>query len=97
MKERGRGRPFFPTKFRPKKSQKRKQIVLRLSEKIAFDLREQFIGRKMKVLIENSEGEGSVGHTENFLKVFLPTYFPPHTIVEATCIANSAEGLVGTC
>lgn len=96
--ERARTRAaLFPNKVPPQEIQKRKQIVLRLSEKIAYDLREQFVGRKMNVLIENSEGEGSVGHTENFIKVFLPTYFPPHTIVEATCIANGAEGLVGTC
>ncbi len=96
--ERARTRAaLFPNKVPGLEIQTRKQRVLRLSEKIAFDLRSQYVGRTMKVLIENTEGEGSVGHTENFLKVFIPQIFPPHTLVDVHCLSNSAEGLIGTC
>ena len=43
----------------------RKQKVLHLAEKYAFQLRQEYVGKVMKVLFE-SDG---TGHTENFLPV----------------------------
>jgi threonylcarbamoyladenosine tRNA methylthiotransferase MtaB len=71
----------------------RKQIVLRESEKLAFELREAYVGKKMKVLIED-EKEG-FGHTENFLPVVCQFPVKRNTIVEVECIQNTPEGLIG--
>lgn len=70
----------------------RKQKVLRLSEKIAYDLRKQYVGRKMKVLIE----EEQKGHTENFLEVLLPnTELSSNEIVTCEMVENTPQGLIG--
>lgn len=70
----------------------RKQQVLRLSEKIAHDLRQQYIGREMDVLIEGDQR----GHTENFLEVLLPDCeIEPNTIVRCKLVENTPEGLIG--
>ena len=71
----------------------RKQIVLRESEKQAYALRESYVGKKMKVLIED-EKEG-FGHTENFLPVVCQFPVKRNTIVEVECIKNTPEGLIG--
>ncbi len=71
----------------------RRQIVLRESEKLAFELREAYVGKKMKVLIED-EKEG-FGHTENFLPVVCQFPVKRNTIVEVECIKNTPEGLSG--
>jgi threonylcarbamoyladenosine tRNA methylthiotransferase MtaB len=71
----------------------RRQIVLRESEKQAFELRESYVGKKMKVLIED-EKEG-FGHTENFLPVICQFPVKRNTIVEVECIKNLPKGLVG--
>src|SRR5690606_2576482 len=44
---------LMPNKIPVELIKDRKQQVLRLSEQMAFELREQFIGREMVVLIEN--------------------------------------------
>lgn len=68
---------------------RRKQEVMRLSEQVAFELREQFVGRTMKVLME---GNG-IGHTENFLPVLLPGR-KANEIVEVKLKENTPEGFL---
>jgi threonylcarbamoyladenosine tRNA methylthiotransferase MtaB len=78
---------------------RRKQEVLRLSEKLAYELRAQFVGRTMSVLLENKESSdmGMIsGHTSNFLNVLLPSFdLEPNTIVDVKLIANTERGLIG--
>lgn len=70
----------------------RKQKVLRLSETVAFDLRQQYVGRNMEVLIE----EHQRGHTANFLEVVLPdAKFSSNTIVTCEMVDNTPQGLIG--
>jgi threonylcarbamoyladenosine tRNA methylthiotransferase MtaB len=70
----------------------RKQQVLRLSEKIAYDLRQQYVGREMDVLIEGNQR----GHTENFLEVLLSdSTLEPNRIVRCKLAENTPEGLIG--
>ncbi len=93
---------LFPHQIPSEIMQIRKQEVLRLSEQSAFSLRQKFIGKKMSVLIEDLKSHlpGYVaGHTENFLKVFVPKEgLRPHDIVDVLCEDNLAEGLKGvTC
>lgn len=83
---------LYPNSVDPKVILERKQKVLRLSEKIAYDLREKYVGRKMDVLIEADQK----GHTENFLEVSVPdTQVKANAIVSCQLIANSPEGLIG--
>lgn len=83
---------LMPDKISDALKRQRKQEVLRLSEKHAFALREDYVGRRMTILTENKEG----GHTDNFLRVLLEgENLPPNTLVEVDLAANSPEGLVG--
>lgn len=72
----------------------RKQTVLRESEKRAFEMREKYVGKKMKVLIEDEKE--CFGHTDNFLPVFCSSPVQRNTIVEVECFKNTPEGLVGS-
>ncbi len=82
---------LYPNQISREVIQERKQRVLRESEKLAFEMRQPYVGKKMKVLIE---GE-SRGHTDNFLPVICLTPVEKNTIVEVECIENRPEGLVG--
>ncbi len=72
----------------------RKQTVLRESEKRAFEMREKYVGKKVKVLIEDEKE--CFGHTDNFLPVFCSSPVQRNTIVEVECFKNTPEGLVGS-
>ncbi len=76
---------------------KRKQELLRLAEKTGFQLREQFVGRTMSVLLENEEKEGAIsGHTANFLRVSIPkSTHLPNQIVQVELLSNGPDGLTG--
>ncbi len=77
----------------------RKQQLLRIAERKAFDLREGFVGRKMRMLTESTDENGRTsGHTDNFLPVLLQGgALPSNEIVEVSLVANSPEGLIGEC
>jgi threonylcarbamoyladenosine tRNA methylthiotransferase MtaB len=79
----------------------RKQEVLRLAEQFSFELRNQFINRRMLVLTEKRE-EGKkneiAGHTANFLPVLVQSEaLEANQLIEVDLIANSPMGLVGRC
>nr|NGY95538.1 Threonylcarbamoyladenosine tRNA methylthiotransferase MtaB [Neochlamydia sp. AcF84] len=98
--ERARTRAaLMPNKIPQEIIKKRKHEVLRTAEQIGFELREQFIGRRMKILTENidpSRPEEICGHTENFLMVWVPrSNHAPNEILEVELIANTPDGLIG--
>lgn len=67
----------------------RKGRVLHLAEEGAFKLRQRFIGRKMKVLVENNQQ----GHTENFLPVMIPEALgKKNDIIEVSLRENTPLG-----
>lgn len=73
----------------------RKQVLMRLAEKHAFELREKYVGRTMSVLTERRDG-GVSGHTENFLQVMLPDVdLEPNTLIDVELVENGPRGLVG--
>ncbi|MFZ0564974.1 MAG: tRNA (N(6)-L-threonylcarbamoyladenosine(37)-C(2))-methylthiotransferase MtaB [Chlamydiales bacterium] len=75
---------------------RRKQELLDLSDAVAFDLREQYVGKEATVLIENSRENFLYGHTDNFLKVTIPKkHFRPNELVKVQLNKNTLEGLVG--
>lgn len=47
----------------------RRDELIQIAEKSAYELRQSFLGRTMEVLLEHGEGESLTGHTENFLTI----------------------------
>ena len=80
---------LYPNRVPSEVIHRRKQEVMRLSEQVAFQLRERFVGRRMPVLME----EGNRGHTANFLPVLVEA--PPRQMVTVELIENTPEGLRG--
>lgn len=78
--------------------QERKERVLRLAEKVAFELRNEFLGRIFPVLIEGKEDDGEylTGHTPNFLPVLVPKHgIAQNNIVNVKLIQNTPKGCIG--
>lgn len=80
--------------------QRRKQIVLRLSEELSFSLREKYLGKEREVLLEKDDSSLSeyiTGHTDNFLPVLIRKQegLSSNQIVKVRFVANEPEGLVG--
>jgi len=84
---------LYPNKVPPAVIGARKEIVLRESEKGAFLLREGFVGKTLRVLIEDEET--CFGHAENFLPVYVTRSLPRNTVVNVECFENRPDGLVG--
>lgn len=99
--ERARTRAaLMPNKVPPEVIKARKQEVIRLSEQIAYELREQYIGREMTILTESVDkgrpGDIS-GHTDNFLMVWVPNAgYQPNQLLKVKLISNTPDGLIGT-
>ncbi len=86
---------LYPNKVHPDMIRKRKQEVLAVAEQVAYDLRQDYVGRRMSVLTENG-GDSITGHTSNFLQVLLPgIVIPQNTLVEVELIENTPQGLIG--
>ena len=82
---------LFDGKLPPDIIKTRKSRLLNLAEEIAFDLRNHFLGRKMKVLVENNQQ----GHTENFLPVIIPeTLGKKNDIIEVSLRENTPLGFI---
>lgn len=87
---------LYPNKVPSDVIRRRKQELLRLAEKTSFELRQQFVGRRMEVLLENHEDGRLCGHTPNFLRVWVNHgSFKPNDIVEVKLVANEPDGLIG--
>ena len=88
---------LYPNQWSAEVIRERKQKVLRAAEQTAYLLREQFVGRRMPVLLEGEEEKGWLsGHTENFLRVSVPAKgFCANEIVECELIENTPNGLIG--
>ncbi len=88
---------LYPNQVAPSIIKERKQKLLRLAEKSAFQLRNKFVGRKMSVLLENETKPGFLsGHTANFLRVWVPTgVYKPNDLIDVQLVANEPDGLLG--
>lgn len=93
----------MPNQVKSEELKKRKQQLLQAAERAAYRLREKFIGRKMTLLLEGKQqGELTddiqlMGHTANFLPVWLPSspHLHANDIVEVELLGNQAHGLIG--
>lgn len=78
--------------------QLRKEKVLRLSEKSSYELREQFVGKTMSVLLEAEDDDGMhiSGHTDNFLLVKIKKdHHRQNDLVDVYLKENSPSCLLG--
>lgn len=86
---------LYPNQVAHDVIQERKQRVLRLAEKHAFELRQSYLGKKGWVLLEG-EGERLSGHTDNFLSVLVESKeFKANDLIQVEFIANEPGGLLG--
>lgn len=89
----------FTDNVPPKEKERRRQEVMRLSEKVGHELREQYVGREMKVLLESPESPDRKkfrGHTENFLEVIVEgDNLESNQIVTVKLDENTPRGLIG--
>lgn len=53
----------------PEVKKKRSKKVIELSEEIRKEYNENYIGKKVEVLVEEKEGEEYKGHTKNYICV----------------------------
>ncbi len=60
----------------------RVQKLLDLSKKLENAYEEQFIGKRVEVLIEEAQDNISIGHTSNYLKVIIPKKLKRNDIYE---------------
>lgn len=90
---------LMPNKVPQEIIRERKQEVLRLSEQIAYDLRNEYIGRRMMVLTESvdkNHPDEISGHTENFLAVRIQSKtLTSNELVEVDLVENTPSGLIG--
>lgn len=90
---------LMPNKVPQEVIKARKQEVLRLAEQLSFDLRNQFIHRRMRVLTESRDEHHPheiAGHTENFLPVRVQdARVESNQIIEVELTANTPSGLIG--
>lgn len=90
---------LMPNKVSQNIMKERKQAVLRLTEQLAFELRNTYLNRRMRVLTEsideNHPGE-IAGHTDNFLPVRVQgDAFSANQLIEVEMVANTPSGLIG--
>jgi threonylcarbamoyladenosine tRNA methylthiotransferase MtaB len=90
---------LYPNKISHAVIQERKQMVLRHAEKIAFELREKYVGRKMKVLLEAEDSAHPgylTGHTDNFLPVLVPSRgLKSNDLIDVELVSNGPDALIG--
>jgi threonylcarbamoyladenosine tRNA methylthiotransferase MtaB len=88
---------LYPNQVSVDVMKQRKTQLQHLAERTAFDLREQFLGKRMHVLLEGEEEAGFLsGHTENFLKVSLPAEgIRPNELIACELIENTPIGFIG--
>lgn len=90
---------LMPNKVPQDVMKTRKQEVLRTAEQIAFELRENFIGRNLSVLTEspdNDHPDTIIGHSANFLPVLIENCnLTANELVDVEILRNSPKGLIG--
>lgn len=86
----------FTDHLSPELINERKNIVMRLSEQYAFDLRKNYLGQVYTVLTEESSDGVSHGYTPHFLKVVIPSQkLSANQMIKVKIIDNRPEGLIG--
>ena len=87
----------MPNKVPQEVIAERKAKLLEVANQNAFSLREDLVGQEFSVLLETEERPGYLmGHTENFLPVFVPKKdLRPNTLIKVKIAGNNPEGFIG--
>ena len=87
----------MPNKVSREVIAERKTKLLEVANQNAFSLREDLLGQEFSVLLETEERPGYLmGHTENFLPVFVPKKdLRPNTLIKVKIAGNNPEGFIG--
>lgn len=87
----------MPDKVPPDVMRRRKGEIMRLSEQVAFELRNRFVGRTMAILTETNEQGQLTGHSDNFLMAIVPNSgnYNSNTLLEVVFTENTPAGLIG--
>lgn len=90
----------MPNKVPQELIKARKQEVMRLSEQVAYELRQQYVGREMMILTESGDKSrpGEIGgHTANFLMVWVKDAgYQPNQLLKVKLTSNAPDGLCGS-
>lgn len=90
---------LMPNKVPTNVIKERKQQILRLAEQMTYDLRQEYVGRRVLVLTESldaSRPDEIPGHTANFLNVWVQGLdLRPNELIEVDLIENTPHGLIG--
>lgn len=88
---------LYPNQVSQEVISKRKKRLLQVSEQIAFELRQQYVGKEALLLTEDFQGDTLCGHTDNFLKVFIPRGegYRPNQLHKVFLQENTSNGLIG--
>lgn len=75
----------------------RKKRLLQVTEKKAFDLRQKYLGQKVKVLLEEKQDEKYIfGHSDNFLPIkVINENFSKNDLIEVVLFENTNNNLIG--
>ena len=76
-----------------KKERARKLIEIDNDLQLQFN--KQFIGKTVNVLVEETKAGKSIGHTENFLKVYINDVVESNTFVDVEIISADIESVTG--
>ena len=61
----------FENQVLPEIKEKRSKILLELSDKLQKEINESYVGKKVKVLVEERQGDVYKGHTANYIQVIM--------------------------
>jgi threonylcarbamoyladenosine tRNA methylthiotransferase MtaB len=89
---------LFPNKVPKDVMQQRKQTILTVAEEVGYELRNQYLNRRMTILTENLDHHSGkiAGHTDNFLNVLVESEgLAPNELVTVDLVENTAVGLIG--
>ena len=73
--------------------EQRSRAAIAVAAEMSADFRRALIGTRQAVLVEGMEGEFSVGHAPNYVKVYIPGQYPRNEIQTVTVTALHQDGV----
>ncbi len=61
----------FENQVLPEIKEKRSKILLDFSNEVQKEINESYVGKKVKVLVEERQGDVYKGHTANYIQVIM--------------------------
>ena len=73
----------------------RARRLIEIDNDLQLEFNKQFIGKTVNVLVEETKAGKSIGHTENFLKVYINDVVESNTFVDVEIISADIESVTG--